>query len=213
MKRTMRIGNWLLLALLTVTFSSCSSRAPVPTDQDRREARQRIGCVLVLPVETAVNQQPEVSYQEAAVLEQGAAFMDSVIAELLVGRDHVRVLSERQVTALMPQSSGTRLALMKKIGSELQCEAVLTTTLSTYRQRVGGSLGAEDPASATFSMHLFDARDGTLVWSAQFKETQQSLFSDILSFGKASSRGFKWITVEELVRQGLAEKIEACPYL
>jgi len=46
-----------------------------------------------------------------------------------------------------------------------------------------------------------------------FKETQQSLMSNLMTFGKAENRGFKWITVEELVRQGIHEKIEECPYL
>ena len=62
-------------------------------------------------------------------------------------------------------------------------------------------------------MRLVNTRDGGVLWQSMFKETQQSLMSNLMSFDKAESRGFKWITVEELVRQGINEKIEECPYL
>ena len=103
--------------------------------------------------------------------------------------------------------------MIKKVGSELKCAAVLMTTLTDYRQRLGGAYGAERPASVTFTMRLISTRDGRVLWHSMFKETQQSLMSNLLSFGKAESRGFKWITVEELVRHGINETLEKCPYL
>jgi hypothetical protein len=105
------------------------------------------------------------------------------------------------------------LKLIRNVGSELKCGAVLMTSLADYRQRVGGSYGAESPASASFSMRLINSRDGSVIWQSMFKETQQSLMSNLMSFDKAVSSGFKWITVEELVRQGINKKIEECPYL
>lgn len=202
--------------LVTIVVSlavSCSTKVPLPTDDERATARNQVPCVIVLPVQTRVNKDEGVTYQDAAVLEQGAQFMDGAMAEALVGHDHVRVLSDRQFTSLIPEDSGTQIALIKAVGSELKCDSVLMTQLIEYRQRIGGSMGADAPASATFSMRLFSARDGKVIWAGQFKETQQSLMSNIMSFEKAQNRGFKWITVEELVRQGLKEKIEECPYL
>ena len=200
-------------AVIVILMVSCGSKVPLPTEKERAEARKKIPCVIVLPVETGVNIDPGVTYEDAAVVEAGAQFMDGVIAEELAVHENIRVLSKRQLTSLMPEDANTRLGLIKAVGTELKCGAVMIVSLSEYRQRVGGSFGADVPASAAFSMRLINANDGSVIWSGQFKEAQQSLMSDIMSFGKAQSRGFKWITVEELVRQGLSEKIKECPYL
>jgi len=190
-------------------MTSCSAKQPLPTEEERQEARKQVPCVVVLPVETAVNSDSSITYKKAAVLEEGAVFMDTILVEEFTGSNSVRVLSHRQLTSLIPEDSGAQLALIKRVGSELKCDAVLMTTLSAYRQRVGGSYGADYPASAMFTMKLVSARSGEVLWTGMFKETQQSLMSNILT----QNRGFTWITVEELIRQGIAEKIAECPYL
>jgi hypothetical protein len=203
----------LAICAVSMLLSACGTKQPLPTDEERQEAHAKVPCIIVLPVETRVNTDYSMTYNNAAVLENGADFMDSVIKEELVGKNNVRVLSNRQLTALIPRDSGSQLNLIKNVGSELKCDAVLMTQLVDYRQRVGGSYGADSPASATFTMRLISTRDGHVIWQSMFKETQQSLMSNLMSFDKAESRGFKWITVEELIRQGLNEKIEECPYL
>ena len=201
-----------ICAIITV-LSACGLKQTLPTEQERQEAQVRVPCILVLPVETTVNKDASMSYSDAAVLESGAEFMDSVLAEELIGRNNVRVLSERQLTSPIPSDSAAQLTLIRNIGSQLKCGAVLITSLIDYRQRQGGSYGAESPASAAFAMKLVNTRDGRVLWQSMFRETQQSLMSNLLSFSRAESRGFKWITVENLVRQGIVEKIEECPYL
>ena len=62
-------------------------------------------------------------------------------------------------------------------------------------------------------MNLYDTRTKAVIWVADFNETQESLMDNLLSFGKAQSRGFKWITVEELVSQGIRERLADLPYL
>lgn len=203
----------LVICAALTSFSACGTKQSLPTEEERQEAQAKVPCIIVLPVETSVNTDSSITYSDAAVLENGAEFMDSVITEALIGKNNVRVLSNRQLTALIPSDSGSQLKLIRNVGSELKCGAVLMTTLVDYRQRMGGSYGADSPASATFSMRLVNTRDGGVLWQSMFKETQQSLMSNLMSFDKAESRGFKWITVEELVRQGINEKIEECPYL
>lgn len=203
----------LVICAALTSFSACVTKQSLPTEEERQEAQAKVPCIIVLPVETSVNTDSSITYSNAAVLENGAEFMDSVITDALIGKNNVRVLSNRQLTALIPSDSGSQLKLIRHVGSELKCGAVLMTTLVDYRQRMGGSYGADSPASATFSMKLVNTRDGRVLWQSMFKETQQSLMSNLMSFDKAESRGFKWITVEELVRQGINEKIEECPYL
>jgi len=198
-----------LILFSVVILASCSAKQPLPTEEERLEAKKQVPCIVVLPVDTAVNSDSSMTYKKAAVLEEGAAFMDTILVEEFIDSNSVRVLKPRQLTSLIPDDTSTQMALIKRIGSELKCDAVLITTLSDYRQRVGGKYGADSPASAMFDMKLVSARSGEVLWTGVFKETQQSLMSNIL----AQNRGFTWITVEELIRQGISEKIAECPYL
>ncbi len=43
--------------------------------------------------------------------------------------------------------------------------------------------------------------------------TRGNVLSNILTFNKAQSRGFKWITVENLLTHGLHDRLAGCPYL
>ena len=149
------------------------------------------------------------TYQSAANLETGAAYLDARLKDALKGHDNVRFISQRQLTSLLPETEMAQGALLGSIGSVLKCNAVLVTTLSRYVQRVGGEYGVDAPASVAFSMKLFDTADGSVIWSASFDETQQSLLSNIMS---AHKYGLKWLTVEELTELGVNEKIEQSPY-
>ncbi|MBE0585035.1 MAG: hypothetical protein IH612_14910 [Desulfofustis sp.] len=173
----------------------------------------QVPCLVVLPVETDLSTNQEVNYDQAAQLEDGAVYMDRVLAEQLTGRNHVRILSSRQLTALIPEHSSDRKALIERIAGEVKCNAVLVTSLSRYQPRIGGDYGVEQSASVMFSMKLYDARQGAVLWSTMFSETQQSLMSNLMSLGTAMKRGLRWITAEEMVEQGIIDKIRECPYL
>jgi hypothetical protein len=205
--------NWILLILLliftVVGLTSCGTKQAPPTDEERLEARGRVPCIVVLPVMADLKSDDSMTYAQAAKLENGASFLDQTIAEAFTGYDNVRLLSQRQLTSLLPENDAAQSVLLTRIGSELKCNAALVTTLSRYEQRVGGEYGADSPASAAFSMKLFNTRDGSLIWSTMFNQTQQSLLSNIMS---AYQYGLKWLTVEELVTLGVAEKIKQCPY-
>jgi hypothetical protein len=62
-------------------------------------------------------------------------------------------------------------------------------------------------------MALIHSHTGAVLWTGDFRETQESFLSNIFSFTKMQSRGFKWITVEQLVEQGIKERLATCPYL
>ncbi len=243
----------LMVTAFTILLAACSSKQPLPTEEEKQAARMQVPCIIALPVMTDLRsdkgsfdqagakggtgaqamerEQKEtirmidstgfpamaeaqsddaLTYQNAAKLEKGAGFLDQQIKDALRGHDTVRFLSNRQLTSLLPESEMTQASLLRSIYSELKCNAVLVTTLSRYVERVGGNYGADSPASVAFSMKLFDTSDGSVIWSATFDETQQSLMSNIMS---AHKYGLKWLTVEELATLGVEEKIAQCPYL
>lgn len=211
--KTSSLVQAVLACLLMFMLASCGGTSAVPTEEQRQAAISQVPCLVVLPVETELQDDQAVRYDRAALLEQGAAYMDTILAEQLNGRGHVRVLSSRQLTALMPEYDNDRQTLIERIGSEVKCNAVLITTLTRYQPRIGGDFGVDQPASVAFAMKLYDVRQGTVLWSTTFAETQQSLLSNLMSFGTAVKRGFRWITAEDMVEQGIIDKIRECPYL
>ena len=145
-------------------------------------------------------------------LLDGAAHLDSVFTEQLGGQSQYQLLTEEQLDAILSDPWGGQLKQVRDIGQATGCGGVLETTISRYRQRVGSSMSADVPASAAFSMELVAVANGIVAWSTSFDETQQSLSTNIFSFGKAKNRGFKWLTVEELIQDGLKERLADFPY-
>ncbi len=139
--------------------------------------------------------------------------MDRVIAEELKDFPGSRLLNAAQVEGLTTGIITNRMEMIKKFGQQLKCDAILTTTITRFHQREGGEYAADYPASAAFAMELTRINDGKVLWRGNFDETQESLLSNLFSFGKAQSRGFKWITVQDMVRQGIHERLSTCPYL
>jgi len=205
--------KWLVIAFICVFgLTSCSgfgSRHEELSEEARQEARNQVPCIVALPVIADVHSDESITYDKAASLEDGAVFMDQQLAEALRGRDNIRFLSQRQLMSLLPEDDVARGALLERIGSLLKCNAVLETTISRYTQREGGEYGADSPASATFTMKISRTDDGSVIWATTFRETQESLMSNIMS---AHKYGLRWLTVEELVTMGINEKVEQCPY-
>jgi hypothetical protein len=172
-----------------------------------------LACIVVLPAGTSVGNDDTIKFDDARELEKGAGLASAIMTRELSGNPKVRVLTPSQVSALVSEVSGGISGTIATLGKKLNCDGVLTTTVSRFKQREGGEYSSESPASATFSMVLRHVPSGTILWSADFKETQESFLSNILSFNKAQSRGFKWINVEDLLQHGIKERLADCPYL
>ena len=199
-----------LFCCAVLLLSSCADKHD-GTGRDRDV--KKLTCLIVLPTETPIDTDRKMSFAEANTLQNGALFIDGVIAEELKSFKGARLLNASQVDGLSAKISGNRIEMIKNIGRELRCDMILMTMVSRFHQREGGEYAAENPASASFTMEMIRVDDGQVMWKGAFDETQESLLSNLLSFGKAQSRGFKWVNVEELVRQGVHERLSTCPYL
>lgn len=206
------ITSILIVALFcSLFFSACSG---IMGDQTEEKA------VTLQPL-TGIVVMPTVITKEAlgamgkgsSALNRGAGFVDGVIASELGKYDKVHIVTERQLDALLTDAAGGRLAQMKALGAKLDSNAVLDITVTRFHERDGSDLSVNSPASAAFQMVLTQVDSGMVLWAASFDETQEALSSNLFSLGKARNRGFKWITVEELVGQGVKERLADCPYL
>ena len=199
-----------LFCCAVFVLSSCADKQNgTGRDGDVR----KLACLIVLPTETPIGTERKMSFAEAKSLEKGALFLDSAIAGELKDFKGARFLSASKMESFKSDRPGSRLGMIKSIGRELKCDMVLMAMINRYHQREGGEYAADNPASAAFTIELVRVDDGQVMWKGTFDETQESLLANLLSFGKAQSRGFKWVDVEELVRQGVHERLSACPYL
>ena len=97
-------------------------------------------------------------------------------------------------------------------GPQLHYDAVLLTSVERYQAREGSEYAVINPASVAFSLRLLAVKSGRVVWSADFDQTQQPLFENILK-SRSTGSGFRWLTAAELASAGLTKKLNNCPYL
>ena len=180
-----------LFSLLVILLVVCSA-----TDRVRAEEPAR---VMVLPVK-AKNLEVEASLP---------AFT-SQLREYFANRPEVVLLNDDQLEALLGTATGNRRQLIRVAGEKLNCGAALLITLERFRERLGDEYSASEPASLAFEYRLVATGDDKLLCFGQFDETQQPVTENVLDIGKAIKRGFKWITVAELTREGLRRKFESC---
>jgi hypothetical protein len=183
-----------LLSALIILLALCAVTTNAPAAEGAR--------IMVLPV--------EVKNQE---LRQEAATFTALLQEYFAEHPRVVLIDADQLEALLGTASGNRQQLIKVAGEKLNCRAALLLTLERFRERLGDEYSATDPASLAFEFRLVDSIDGEVLCYGQFDETQQAVSENILAIDKAFKRGFKWITVAELAREGLRRKFENCPAL
>ncbi|MDP3479139.1 MAG: hypothetical protein Q8R88_05160 [Desulfoprunum sp.] len=213
MKISFNFISLVLLCGLVFSQVSCSVKKGGGADSSAKNM-QPLASIVVLPAETVSDKGGESGNGGGDALRKGAGLVDITMNQETTDFRNVRVLNSRQIEDLMKEDSEFAATdVIKHLGSVLHCDAVLMITVNRYRQRVGGELAAESPASASFQMRLVDVKTKAVLWSTDFDETQESLLSNILTFNKAQSRGFKWISVESLVTRGIHDRLANCPYL
>lgn len=207
-----KISRMLVACGVSVVFLA-SCMAHVGDDQQGKAPLQPLSCIAVMPAGTSIDKDEVVGTDQARSLENGATFATGIMARELSGNSKVRVVSREQAAALSPEVSGGLFGMVAAIGKKVGCDGVLVTTVRRFKQREGSEYASGDPASADVHMALVHAANGAVLWTADVRETQESFLSNILSFEKMQNRGFKWISVEQLVEQGITEHLATCPYL
>ena len=105
------------------------------------------------------------------------------------------------------------LSMGLKLAKELEANFLLFGYLYRFEERVGASIGVEKPASVGFDLHLQRVRDGRIVWTAKFDETQRPLSENLLRLGAFLRRGASWAKAEELASVGMDEALRTLPSL
>ncbi len=202
-------GAFVVIIALFTHVVSC---APVTTDKPRDETYS-LNSIAVLPVDISIDRNRDSSYLTASRLETGAAVLDGIISEYFNNIDTIMIISRNRREALAGDHIGDRLSLALAIGRQVQTDAVLMCTVYRYVEREGKKGAVVHPASVAFNYRLVLTETGRTICSGVFDKTQQAIFDNLFSLSVAIKRGFKWITVEALAREGVTGKFNECPYL
>ena len=191
---------------------ACSSQSANDDGLQAQASFVPLSCIAVLPASTSVDKDETINYEKAQAPRKGSCLCHrghaAAAAGQTKGTHRKRTSSWRRYG---PDISGGISGTVAALGQKLNCDGVLLTTVRQYRQRQGTEYSADAPAAVDFFMVLRHSTDGNILWSADFREEQQSVLSNIFSFSKAKSRGFKWVTVEQLMEQGIKERLEELP--
>lgn len=215
-------------AISLALLAGCISKNVGGTNTLRRENVSGLKKIAVVPFQRVISDDPEIRVVRCPVC--GTTFRtctlvgnpEKKIEEIfmkgiessgqysLLPSEYVDGVYKRVSAALFGESPPEILAEM---GKEIGADGIIAGYLFYYMERKGFDYSVERPASVAFCVHLIRVKDGVSLWKGVFDKTQSPLMEnlfDILPFIKA---GGKWVTAEELSREGIEEILKDFPNL
>jgi TolB-like protein len=101
--------------------------------------------------------------------------------------------------------------LLTHTASALGADAILVGRVYRYKERVGTDYGVDKPASVAFDLMLIAARNGAILWTGNFDETQASLSENLLAIGTFIKNRGRWVTAAQLADSGLDAMLATFP--
>lgn len=182
--------------------------------------------IAVLPFEAEVAGEAGQQYVTCSVcgsaykgghIEPGAeTVLSDLLFERLKDKSNIILLTPGQSKGLwadaLARSGGVPYTkILQGIGDKSGADAVLYGRIFRYEEREGRTYSVQRPASVAFDLHLVRTSDGVIIWKGRFDETQTSLMENILRLPSYLKRGFKWLTADELAREGVEEVMAGFP--
>ena len=138
------------------------------------------------------------------------AVLDSHLMDILKKHPQFKFISPEQLgdirSGLSEESSEREI--LAETGRKLGADAVLAGHIYRFKDRVGGKLSVESPASVAFDLHFLRVSDGRVLWSDHFDETQKALTDDLFKLPTFLKRDGQWITAEQMAVAGLDSVME-----
>ncbi|RLC27323.1 MAG: hypothetical protein DRH37_10910 [Deltaproteobacteria bacterium] len=116
-----------------------------------------------------------------------------------------RIIASDRDIAMAP------MKVVRKLGRELNADAVLLGYIYRWQERVGSDYAVKTPASVAFDLLLIRPDDGRILWKSKFEKTQKSLSENILDMSTFLEAGGKWMKAADLAMIGLRKMIREMP--
>ncbi len=98
-----------------------------------------------------------------------------------------------------------------RLGPGGQFDAVVTGRILRYRDNEGTTLLTLKPASVAYEIYLISTKDGSILWQAEYEETQEPLNENLLLMDRYMKGGFRWWTSDQMTRLGMERVIDTFP--
>lgn len=213
-----QINVHILILFAAFLLSSCSPKTVEVTQSSPGlgnhfdAATLQLDSIIVLPAAHELIPTP-LNSAEVAALDNGTQTMSTLLREYFRGDQRVTVLNTTQTENYRGAYINTPLEEARYIGRKANADAVLMTTVYRFQELDGKEFGADEPASVSFDFQLIHLKSGVILCKGSFEETQQTLLSNILKFGKAYKRNFKFVKGAVLLKEGIDEKFPQCRHL
>ncbi len=137
--------------------------------------------------------------------------LDSDLAALLRQSDQKIVYPDmveqcRDLVAADTRPESSAFHFWVQVGKCIPADYILVPFVFEWKERVGGSLGVQEPAAVVLELNLIDLQDLELQ-RFFFDERQHALLEDLSSAGKFFRRGGKWISARQLANEGLEQGV------
>lgn len=124
----------------------------------------------------------------------------------ILGPDATRQCQEIVLAEIKAEGKGVSgLRYWLEVGRCVPADYLLVPQILEWREREGGEWGVNEPARVVLELTLLDVGNQRVVHRYRFEESQRSLSEDLLRVRTFFHRGGKWLTAQELMRDGLRE--------
>ena len=204
------------VVMLVISMAILVSGCGIKTRESRQVKEPQsfaVNCIGVLPAVSGIDYEGRALPEQVKGLQKGVQVMNDFLRQELGGLKDIHFVSGNQVAGLQESVITKPLDLARLAGKQLGCNAVLETTVSKYIDRVGGRYTAKTPASVSFALRLIEIESGAVLCRSNFDEVQEPALENIYKWHKARARAFTWVSAQELMSEGLKEKLSSCSYL
>lgn len=198
------IGRYGLLSLLIpVLFVICTSNSSA-----QNSLKEIVGKIALVPFSSKSSLSYEQSDDSLEQIERylTISLYDALIVEAGYVPDVEILPFKKSDTEYNKLREGKPKIYYKDIaidvGRILGADSVMVGTISQYSERGGSEWGVESPSTVAFSVELLSTKDGRVIWETYYTETQQPLFDNLFEIKKFVKRGGKWVTADELAKEG-----------
>ena len=199
----------LFLLYNSTTFAETTKNYKVELAQ--APSKYVVGKVVLIPFNSTQRLASEQAEESIADIERylTLSLYETLVSEASNMPDIDIVPLQKSETEFNKLKSGKPKIYYKDIaidtGRILDADSVMVGTISDYTERGGSEWGVENPTTVTFRVELLSTIDGRVMWESYFTETQKPLFDNLFEIKKFVKRKGKWITADEMAKEGARE--------
>ena len=105
------------------------------------------------------------------------------------------------------RSRPSAIAFWMDVAKCVPADYILVPSIFQWQERQGNDWSVNEPAGVVFDLYLIDVKNET-VRRAHYEEVQHSLSENVLDAGTFFKRKGRWVTAEQMAREGLAQCLE-----